>query len=424
MYFSRFDPMFFKRQKQPDAHTAISRQKDDLAGRLVGVAFFSVFLLMGLGFFYVMLVRPLVQIQAARGWIETPCEIVSSQVGVHHGDDTTYSIDIAYKYEAGGREYQSDRYHFASGSSSGRSGKQAVVDRYPPGKKTVCYVDPDDPTEAVIQREFTADLWFGLFPLIFVLVGAAGLLGTTGLIKIGSRKTSQAGYLPAQKFGRSGRAGWKAELPVQAGPVTLKPQWSRWGKLLGVVCLALFWNGIVSIFLRQVVQGFQAGRPEWFLTLFMIPFVLVGLALIGGIGYVALSMLNPRPTLTLSQASVVLGGTMRLEWKFDGRTRVRRRLHIHLRGEESASYRRGTDTYTDTEEFAGFTLLDTLDPLEMTEGNVLVRVPQDTMHSFDGGNNKIQWSLRVEGEIRRWPDVKETFPIVVLPRPIKEAVGA
>gem|GEM_PF-2716050 len=42
----------------------------------------------------------------------------------------------------------------------------------------------------------------------------------------------------------------------------------------------LFWNGIVAVFLFQVLGGFHRGRPEWFLTIFLIPFLLVGLALI------------------------------------------------------------------------------------------------------------------------------------------------
>jgi hypothetical protein len=37
------------------------------------------------------------------------------------------------------------------------------------------------------------------------------------------------------------------------------------------------------------------------------------------------------------------------------------------------------------------------------------------MHSFEAGHNKIIWSLRVHGDIYRWPDVKDEYPIVVLP---------
>lgn len=40
----------------------------------------------------------------------------------------------------------------------------------------MCYVSPDDPTDAVLEREFTPWMLIGLLPLIFFFVGAAGLM--------------------------------------------------------------------------------------------------------------------------------------------------------------------------------------------------------------------------------------------------------
>jgi hypothetical protein len=37
------------------------------------------------------------------------------------------------------------------------------------------------------------------------------------------------------------------------------------------------------------------------------------------------------------------------------------------------------------------------------------------MHSFVASRNEIQWKLRVKGTIGFWPDVKDDYPIVVLP---------
>ena len=53
------------------------------------------FVLVGTGLSYWLLVRPLVKIHQAQNWIETPCKIISAEVGSHDSDDgTTYSIDI------------------------------------------------------------------------------------------------------------------------------------------------------------------------------------------------------------------------------------------------------------------------------------------------------------------------------------------
>jgi hypothetical protein len=37
------------------------------------------------------------------------------------------------------------------------------------------------------------------------------------------------------------------------------------------------------------------------------------------------------------------------------------------------------------------------------------------MHSFKADNNQIIWSLTVHGDIPRWPDIKDSFEIVVPP---------
>ena len=37
------------------------------------------------------------------------------------------------------------------------------------------------------------------------------------------------------------------------------------------------------------------------------------------------------------------------------------------------------------------------------------------MHSFEAENNKILWNLAIHGDIEKWPDVRESFPITVVP---------
>jgi len=141
------------------------------------MAFFSFFLVAGLVATWLLLLRPLLRVCDARHWPATPCRVVSSQVRSHSDSDgTTYSVHIVYRYTINGRQYQSDCYDFMSGSSSGYESKAAIVRRHPPGKETVCYVNPRDPSDAVLERRFTPWMLFGLLPLIFVGVGAGGLV--------------------------------------------------------------------------------------------------------------------------------------------------------------------------------------------------------------------------------------------------------
>jgi hypothetical protein len=373
--------------------------------RWVAVAFFGAFLAFGLVFTWFFLIRPLAQVVAARQWIATPCTVVSSDVRSHRGDKgTTYSVDILYRFEFGGREYRANRYSFLSGSSSGRSGKEAIVRRYPAGGSALCFVNPAQPSQAVLNRNFTGLMWLGLIPLVFVVIGAGGMMGVL------RRQTGPAGTRAAVV---------PSPGAVQAsGAVVLQAAASPLTKLIGGILVSLFWNGIVSVFVWQCVKGWQRGRPEWFLMLFLIPFVLIGLAMIGYVIYTFLCLFNPRPQLTVNATAVPLGGVLDVQWRFRGSVSRLNRLRLVLEGQEEATYRRGTTTTTDRETFAQIELANVTNRPEMAAGRARVTLPRDTMHTFTAAHNKITWKLRLAGEIERWPDVNEEFPITLLPAPV------
>ena len=154
---------------------------------------------------------------------------------------------------------------------------------------------------------------------------------------------------------------------------------------------------------------------SWFLALFMLPFVAVGIGLIAFAVYQLLAMFNPRPTLELSAGAIPLGGATELRWSFSGQTSRIGEFTVTLRGTEEATYRRGTNTCTDRNTFYEMELYKTSEASEIASGRVGFIVPQDTMHSFEAENNKVLWNLDIHGDIRRWPDVKESFKITVTP---------
>ncbi len=357
------------------------------------IPFFGIFLLVGLGVVWYLSVRPILLVLDARGWRETPCEILSSEVGSHRGSKggTTYSIDIRYRYEWLGATRESEDYDFFGGSSSGYDGKAEVVARYPAGSARTCFVDPRDPGQAVLDRDFQPVYLIGFAFLLFVAVGGGGIY-----FVLRRPRPRQAGAPP-----KGMTKIYRKEAP---GAATLKPATSRGCRLAVVLGFCLFWNGIVSVFLFGGLDGCTA--------IFLIPFVLVGLALVSAVGYQVLALFNPVPVLTVSREAVPLGGSFDLDWRFQGGVRRLKNLKISLEGREEATYRRGTKTSTDKSVFT--TLLLHGDAVQAS-GRVNVVIPRGTMHSFEAKNNKIVWILRVQGEIARWPDLGEEFPFRVLP---------
>ena len=154
---------------------------------------------------------------------------------------------------------------------------------------------------------------------------------------------------------------------------------------------------------------------RWFVALFLIPFVLVGIGLVGFVIYQALQLANPRPTVTVNKPIVTLGDELRVDWSMDGRVEKLTRFSITLEAREEATYTRGTDRTTETHVFTTITLANHVPPEITRAGSAKVRIPADTMHSFDATHNKVVWVLRVRGELPKWPNSDEEFPLTVAP---------
>lgn len=367
-------------------------------GAAVGALFFGV----GLVIAWTMALGPIHRMMDSRAWVETPCEILWSRVQSHDSDDgTTYSVDIFFQYEFGGQTHRSNRYEAMGGSSSGREGKMAVVRNYPVGSRQVCYVNPELPEQAMLKPGFSAWVLMGLLPLVFAGVGLLILLAS-----LKSRDRAGAGRL---------RGAGEAVVGDESGPIILRPDGSRWLKMLGMLALALFWNGIVSVFVVEMINGWQAGRGDIFLTLFMIPFVLVGALILWGFFYQLLAMANPRPVITLPSGPPRSGEEWSLSWELSGRASRVVNFKILLWGVESATYRRGTNTVTAKEVFFERVIFETSLMEEMRSGSAVIRLPGDLMYSLKLDNNEIKYELRVVGDIPLWPDIGDIFDLTLLP---------
>lgn len=379
------------------------------------VVFFGLFLAVGCAASYFMLLRPALGLLAARSWVEAQCLVQASRVEESSDSDgSTYKPVIEYTYTFGGDEYRSSRYQFLEVSSSGYEGKAEIVARYQPGTRVVCYVNPDNPAEAVLVRDLSWVYLLGLLPLIFVAVGAGGIVhalrgGFQGGQAVARSKAEARGQV-LTPFGITLPAG-----SATGGPVPLRPGISPMGKLVGLTFLALFWNGITGVFVYQAVNAWRYGEPDGCLTAFLVPFVLVGLALIYGACRQVLVLFAPRPHLTLSRGYLIPGEAGLLQWRFTGSASKIQRLRIVLEGREEARYRRGTDTYTAKEVFLTLPVVEATHASMIAAGTARVPVPEATMPSFEASHNKIVWALKVTCEVPNWPDDEDEYPVLVLP---------
>jgi len=381
--------------------------------------FFFIFFAAGMGMLYPVTIKPLIRTIQAQAWTETPCTIISGEVITNSDSDgDTYRPSLTYRYTVQGTEYESNNYQPMSPmSSSGYSSKERIVEQYMEAKDTLCYVNLQNPSEAVLKRGIHPVLLFTLFPFPFILVGLFGMSGklqgnpnrADGTRKKGGTKQGGFYYESAD------------ESTVHTGSKELRPQQKRLFSVIGLIIATVFWNGIVLI---VSIQIFNEQPIPIFPAIFMIPFILIGLLIFVGLIQAILSLFNPVPILTFESYPITLGKPFTLNWKFEGQSSRIGTMKIVLTATESATYRRGTDTYTDTQLFFYEELISTSARFDIASGSLSFTIPSTMMHTFESSNNNIIWELEVQGDIANWPDISDTFLLLVEPAAVREVINA
>lgn len=117
--------------------------------------------------------------KAAQHWPVVEGEVLSSRVTSRRGSKggTTYGAEIRYRYRVNDQTHEGTRVVFGDYSSSDGSHAEELVAAYPVGARPDVHVDPDDPTEAVLDPHVS---WFvylmgGLFGGVFGAIGAGAM---------------------------------------------------------------------------------------------------------------------------------------------------------------------------------------------------------------------------------------------------------
>lgn len=407
------------------------------------IAFGSIFTLAGLGVLIFAGLWPLSLWFQSLSWVEAPCKIDSASIETHSDSDgDTYSPKVTYTYVWKGDNYQGTRFAWDQTSYGSRSSIEKWMEPFPVGAKTVCYVNPKDPKDAVLLRSFPKIVLFVIpFSLIFVAVGGGVAWGVPRLIRnqqarmqmvaLGQDRAAMRTMAAVSGTERSpresativSRAPEQEGIPVSASvphetgesnePLIIEPKMGRWMNLVGILLICCFWNGIVSVFLFSMF-GDKNGPPI-FMVLFLTPFVLIGLGLMAAVVYTFLGLFNPKPVLVCSDRWLYAGSEFELSWMMKGNISRIRKLTVYLEGTESVTYRQGTSTRTENKLFYSLPVAELTDSESIAQSYHVVKIPDDAMHTFNATSNKIYWQVRFAGEIPWWPDVADTFEINILP---------
>jgi hypothetical protein len=198
-------------------------------------------------------------------------------------------------------------------------------------------------------------------------------------------------------------------------PANQSPAW----RLIASMVFCLIWNGAAAILLVLAGQSFFDERPEWFLTLFTVPFLMIGGWAIFDFIRQMLIHTGIGPTnIEITDQPFHPGGRYRLYLSQSGRLSVRF-LTVNLVCEEQATYRQGTDLRAETKKVFDRQLFRetdfTIEPGIPFEREAEFEVPPTAMHSFQSEHNALSWKLVVHGNVESWPPFERIFPVVIHP---------
>ena len=112
-------------------------------------------------------------------WTEVPCVITKLEVDdtlLNQRGMTKYLMVIAYDYEFDGKKFTGSRIKRLPTESSDPRKLKKHIEAYAEGTETVCYVNPEAPSEAVLKKDSKAALYSIWFPFLFIIGGIGMIL--------------------------------------------------------------------------------------------------------------------------------------------------------------------------------------------------------------------------------------------------------
>jgi hypothetical protein len=417
----------FYEKKRGDRRTG-SKQFASLGEAL----FFGVFLLAGAVFFGIMFANLVIpEWRANRQFAETQCvvdRVVIREIGGADGG-LVYRPDIHIHYSVGGARHDTVTYNIQRDTFSSRAAAEARADQFVAGGEYPCWYDPMDPATAVLVRGYSGFVYVVLLvPISFIVIGGGGLIytlshwGTSAerraalaRIDVFESNDQQQDQYPAIPRDENLTNSPGTTLAYRL-PVATAPGWALFLALAACVC----WNGIVAMLVVMVIQGHRRNEPDWGLTAFVAPFVLIGIGLMiylarqllvtTGIGATRIEI-STHPLRPGERYEILIAQAGRLSINS---------LEVLLACDEWATYRQGTDTRTESRRVCMRPVFRResfeIHPGMPFESRCPLEIPRSAMHSFKTDHNEINWKLIVRGDVAGWPNFEREFPVFVYPQ--------
>ena len=282
-----------------------------------------------------------------------------------------------------------------------RKRAQGVLDRYPMGSTQPCWIDPNDPSKAILRKWRYIALLFTM-PAVGILALISGILSLWHLlVKLHERRQL------IKRF-ENNPLGWNHGTHF---PYCLELESESRGKLLFKVWAASLWTTVALIF---VVSAWERK---------FIPVLLSsGLFAYMGIAWFFVSIKKfifhriGKSEVEMEFQPFTIGQVGKILVSQHGPLNVDQ-YTISLRCRELTTFTEGTDTRTDSKEVFRQLLFEEKSPiingLEPYRNILNFTIRDGAPASFKAEHNEIRWDILVEGVRRGQTAFSRSFPFEV-----------
>ena len=282
----------------------------NLKSNWIMVLFALPFAGVSLGFLFLSILPSLSEWQSMKSWPQTDAYLLHVSLDEHRGDDsTTYEAQARYRYEFNGNTYEGERVAIMGGADNIGDFQQnlsrELIRAQRAQRPVTVWVNPDDPADAVLNREMRWEL-FG-FKMIFVVV--------FGIVGIGLLCWTLLSKSSVMDHPESATKPWLARREWAQARIACSARGGLWFAWI----FAVLWNAISSFLWFVIPQEVTKGN---YMILIAALFPLVGLGLLWWAVFATLEWrrfgqlyldLDPYPGAVGGQ----LGGTLELSLPYD-----------------------------------------------------------------------------------------------------------
>jgi len=351
----------------------------------------------GLMVFYLFTFKPLYSLIVTYNWTETPCEIKSASVKEDHSWDyrnsmyvTKYSFNVAYVYGYEGKSFRSNSFYFTGTDSRYSSWQRLWQRKYTDAVDPVCYVNPKNPEESVLELGFK-------LALIKIIWGPIILLFAAMLFSEFKRSAK------IEIYSCPGKHPFEKIFRFDKQQMTCKP--ASYKGFVFVVFLVIDIMILLNIF--DVIYRYRAEMGWKLKGLIMIPFSAMGLLTVYWfIRYVLLPNSKPVPYITLRPGVLSYGEPVSISWKWKGSLEKLKKLRILLVGE----YSHNQKDQMSKNNFHKSTIFKSETPLKIASCETVFKMPDKISIPRCGD---VHWFIEIEAETDSSSDVNAVFLLPV-----------